>query len=228
MSTLMPALQAIGDVLVKIAAWIRDHSEVVKAAILGIAAAFLVVNGNAILMGINAAIAWFMATWPIALLVAAIALVAAGLYLLITHIKEVGRWFNQVAYDIAFHFLKVWFTIEHAASKMWKSVLEGAKHALGWIWDKLKAIGSVVLKVATFGMAGGASGGLQPAYAGGAGMAMRPSISNASSRSTSHRETNINGPINIHTQATDAQGIAKEIPGALRSNSLLDHADGGF
>jgi len=229
MSNLMPALQFMAQTLGKVAQWARDHSEVIKAGILGIAAAFLAVNGAAILMGINAAIAWFMATWPLVLLVAGIAAVAAGLYLLIKHIREVGHFFNEVALEIVFQMLKAFFTVEHAGAKMWKALLAGAKAALGWIGDKLKSIGNVVLKVATLGMAGGSTP--QPASAGAganASMAMRPSVANSShSTSTSTRETHI-GQITVQTQATDAKGIAKDIGGAVKSHGLVDQADGGM
>lgn len=140
LSALLPALSGLGKVLAAVSSWMSEHSEIVKAGILGIAAAFLVVNANAILMGINAAIAWFMATWPLALLVAGIALVAGGLYLLVTHFKEVGHWANETALNIVFHLLKAFFTVEHAAAKMWRGLKESAMAPLEWIWSKLKAI----------------------------------------------------------------------------------------
>lgn len=45
--------------------------------------------------------------------------------------------------------------------------------------------------------------------------------------STSTRETHI-GQITVQTQAQDAQGIARDIGGAVRSTNLADHADGGM
>ena len=138
--------------------------------------------------------------------------------------KDLGHFFSEVALLIVYELLRAFFAIEGAGAKMWKALMAGAKEVLGWIGDKLAKIGNIVLKVATLGMAGGAA---QPAYAGHAGMAMHPSISNSQANSTSTRETHI-GAIHIETKATDAKGIAAEIPGAIKSHGLVDQADGGF
>lgn len=226
LAVVMPALLAVGHALATVAAWAHEHGTVVKAIIVAVGAAFLFVGASALSMGIQAAIAWVMALSPINLIIGAIALVAGGLYLLVTHFKEVGHWGNQTAYDIAFHLLKAFFTIEHAGAKMWKALLEGAKHALGWISDKVKTIANFVFKVETLGLVktplfATAGGGTS------AGMAMHPSMSSHSS-STSTRQTHVTiGTIN--TKATDAQGFAADLPGAIKSHSsLVDQADGGF
>jgi len=138
--------------------------------------------------------------------------------------KDLGHFFSEVALLIVYELLRAFFVIEGAGAKMWKALLSGAKAALGWIGDKLAKIGSIVLKVATLGMAGN---GQEPAYAGHAGMAQHPSVSNSQSSSTSTRETHI-GAIHIETKATDAKGIAAELPGAIKSHGLVDQADGGF
>ncbi|KVZ26964.1 hypothetical protein WL14_00530 [Burkholderia cepacia] len=46
--------------------------------------------------------------------------------------------------------------------------------------------------------------------------AAAPAVSNSTSSSTTSNETNINGPITVHTQATDAAGIARDIGGAMK------------
>ena len=86
--------------------------------------------------------------------------------------------------------------------------------------------------------------GMQPAFAGApnagaaqsrpmapvsAGMALRPSsVSNSHSTTTVSRETHVSIGT-VTTQATDAQGLAKELPGAIKSrSSLVDNFDGGF
>jgi hypothetical protein len=45
-------------------------------------------------------------------------------------------------------------------------------------------------------------------------------VSSSTSTSTTTAETNINGPITIHTQATDAHGIARELGGAVARYSF--------
>ncbi|MDR3671790.1 MAG: hypothetical protein P4L36_13155 [Holophaga sp.] len=252
MAVLMPALLGLAGALAKVATWARDHSGTVKVALGAIAAGFVFLSAGAIAAGVSmvgswiassiaaitasaafiatgiaAAAAWVMALGPTTLIIAAIALVAGGLYLLVGHFKEVGHWANQTAYDIVFHFLKAFFMVEHAGARMWKALLAGAKEALGWIGNKLASIGNVVLKVSTLGMAGSTP---QPAFAGAgasAGMAMRPSVNNRSS-STSTRETHVTIGT-VTTKATDAQGLAAELPGAIKSqSSLVDMADGGM
>jgi len=140
--------------------------------------------------------------------------------------KDIGHFFSEAALLLVYELLRAFFVIEHAGAKMWKAMKKGAEEALNWIGDKLAKIGNVVLKVATLGMGGG---GQQPAFAGvgaSAGMAMRPSTSNSNSTSTSTRETHI-GAIHIETKATDAKGIAAELPGAIKSHGLSDQSDGG-
>ncbi|MCW3676215.1 phage tail tip lysozyme [Burkholderia cenocepacia] len=51
--------------------------------------------------------------------------------------------------------------------------------------------------------------------------AATPAVSNSTSTSTSTTETNINGPITVHTQATDAAGIARDIGGAMKRYSFV-------
>lgn len=48
-----------------------------------------------------------------------------------------------------------------------------------------------------------------------------PATSNTTTTSTTSNETNINGPITVQTQATDAAGIARDLGGALRRYSFV-------
>jgi hypothetical protein len=129
-----------------------------------------------------------------------------------------------------------------AGKAMWAGLKEAATEPLRWIEEKISKIVGMVTKVAS--MFGKAIVTAAVAVSGGAGApasASTPSIHTvlaqqgqaqqaAISRNTtnqSNRETHI-GQINVQTQATDAQGIAKDIGGAVRSRSLVDHADGGM
>ncbi|MFP3813080.1 hypothetical protein, partial [Bacillus sp. SIMBA_005] len=51
--------------------------------------------------------------------------------------------------------------------------------------------------------------------------AAAPAGGNTTTTSTSTTETNINGPITVHTQATDAAGVARDLGGALRRYSFV-------
>lgn len=54
----------------------------------------------------------------------------------------------------------------------------------------------------------------------------RNSTSNTTNTATS--EVNINGPINVQTQATDAKGVASGLAGALRNSLTVQQANGGL
>jgi hypothetical protein len=251
MGVLMPALLGMGKALTAISAWMAEHSDAVKAGILGIAAAFVAVNAQAIRLAIQSANTWATMLGPLDLIPIAIGVVVAGIALLIAHWKEVGHWFHEIGLDIVYWTALAFFDVTKAGAKMWKSLKESAMAPLNWIWEKLKAIVDIYKQEGNFiaavlhgnvkGAVGavkaavgdvGAVTGLTHAYAGvpaSAGMALRPSsISNSHATSTSTRQTTINGPINIQTQATDPQGIASGIGGAIKSHSLVDQADGGY
>lgn len=138
--------------------------------------------------------------------------------------QDIGHFFSQAALLLIYMLLKAFFMIEKAAARMWKSVKDGAMAALGWIADKLKSIGNIVLRVATLGAVG-----LGPQAAPAATAALHPAAFTARpSTHTSTRTTTI-GQITVQTQATDAQGIARDLPGAIQQRGgLVDQADGGF
>jgi hypothetical protein len=193
------------------------------------------------------------ATLGINWIVVAIEAAIVALYEMVKHWKDVRHWANETALDIVYHLALAFFKVEHAGAKMWNSLKTSAMAPLEWIWNKLKAIIDLAKQEGSFisailhGNVKGAVGaikaavgdvgsvtGLTHAYAGApaasAGMALRPSsISNSHATSTNHRETHI-GQITVQTQATDAQGIASGIGGAIKSHSLIDinQADGGF
>ena len=129
-----------------------------------------------------------------------------------------------------------------AGKAMWVGLREAAMEPLRWIEEKISKIVGMVTKVAS--MFGKAIVTAAVAVSGGAGApasASTPSIHTvlaqqgqaqqaAISRNTtnqSNRETHI-GQINVQTQATDARGIAQDIGGAVKSSSLVDHADRGM
>jgi len=252
MAVLMPALLAIGHALASAAAWAKEHPQIIKAALTGIGTALVFVSSAAITAGVSAAWAWVMALGPTNLIIGAIAVIAGGLYLLVTHFKEVGHWFHEIGLDIVYFLALAFFDIEKAGAKMWRGLKESAMAPLEWIWSKLKAIIDIYKQEGHFlsailhgdvkGAVGavkaavgdvGAVTGLTHAYAGAptasAGMALRPSsVSNNRSTTNSTRQTHVTiGTIN--TQAKDAQGLAQDLPGAIQSHSsLVDQFDGGF
>ena len=136
-AVLMPALQGLASVLAAVGNWAKDHVEEVKAGLLGIGAAFLVVNANAIVMGISAAWAWLMVTGPMLLVGAGIAMLVGGLYLLTTHIKDVGHWFHETALDIVYFMALAFFDIEKSGAKAWKALKKGFLGIFSGIWQAI-------------------------------------------------------------------------------------------
>lgn len=141
--------------------------------------------------------------------------------------KDLGHFFSEVALLIVYELLRAFFAIEGAGAKMWKAMKQAAMDALGWIADKLGKIANVVLRVTTLGQLGVEGGKMAYTPGGFAGMALHPAAGGGGSTSTRTSQTHI-GTIQIQTQATDAKGIAAELPGAMKSHGLVDQADGGF
>lgn len=81
-----------------------------------------------------------------------------------------------------------------------------SRHENGPAWDRRNAMGAVNMSRAARPRAGGATG----------------------SWGNSTSETNINGPINIVTQATDAEGIAKSIKPALGKYAMASQSNTGL
>lgn len=139
-----PAVQFAGQVLGVLAA----HGEIVKVALLGIAAAFavfqigqfvgmilLVVNAfraMAIQEGIMAAVNLVLGTselfafWPLLLLAAAIAAVIVVGYLLVTHWKQVSALAREVGTVVGGALARAWTTasaaVTHFAMNVWETV----------------------------------------------------------------------------------------------------------
>lgn len=161
--------------------------------------------------------------------------------------KDIGHLWGQMALLLIYELLRAFFMIEHAGANLWKGFKDAAKKALEWIWEKVKAIGKIILRVQTFGLLGGddakrtvdqkgfdetlarikAYNQENPVPKPSAAMAMKPSVFGDKSVNST-RETHI-GSITVQTQATDAQGIAKDMHGAIQQRGgLVDQADGGF
>lgn len=150
-----------------------------------------------------------------------------------------GRW--AVVGDL---FAGVVNSITGIWNDLWSGMRNTAANVLDWLSDKLgvvtglfKSIGSAISAVTsgaistTVNTNAGApiESALAAASPANAANSIAPSIANNSNSQSSNvsKEVHI-GEINVHTAATDAQGIASAVGPALRSESLVDHADGGF
>jgi len=75
----LPALKLLTDALFKIANWVREHPALIKAAFTAIGVVLAVLGYQMMLVAAKAAIMWLAITWPVALVVAAVALVVGAL-----------------------------------------------------------------------------------------------------------------------------------------------------
>jgi hypothetical protein len=79
---MLPGIKWLSEALTKVAQWAQQNPEVIKAVLLGIAAAALVMGQNAIIAGAKMFAGWVMATGGLILIPALIGAVIAGLALL--------------------------------------------------------------------------------------------------------------------------------------------------
>lgn len=118
--------------------------------------------------------------------------------------------------------------IAYALRSVWPSLPGGSQQntsMVGWLTNMRNATASYQQPPVT---------GVLPQVAGppsvdpGLGVATRPSPAGTDNSRTSSVETNVNGPINIHTSATDADGIARGIGGALQKYSYVPQVNAGL
>jgi len=193
-TALLPALAEVADITLKVTAYFRDHSGQAKI-LAGVVGGVLVVAVIAYTVNmIAAAAATIAATWPILAIIAAVALLAAGIFLLVTHFSQVtdflgGTWGTAISAAIAviFPFLGIplliighwkqiagfftgmWSGIESAARgffNAWSDIWNSIYAVVDWVWSKL--IKPVVDKISG---AIGAVKGAVGAVAGAAGKA---------------------------------------------------------
>ena len=119
-----------------------------------------------------------------------------------------------------------WFSSIFAAVA--DAIIAPFRTAFDWIANKWQAVksflgaGAEIDAGAAGGKvrAGGGSRGGTPvimAANGNAGQSLRPSVVNNSRGGDTHRNTQVSvGKVEVHTQATDAQGIARDIGGGLQ------------
>jgi hypothetical protein len=137
MAVLMPSLLAMGKALAALGAWAKDHGTIVKAVLVAVGTGFLFVGASALAAGVQAAIAWIMALGPLNLIIGAVAVLAGGLYLLISHIHEVGHWFHETALDIVYFMALAFFDIEKSGAKAWKAMKKGFLGIFSGIWQAI-------------------------------------------------------------------------------------------
>jgi hypothetical protein len=137
-------MDKIGPILKKVTEYFKTHKGVLIAVSAVIGGILLTVIGAYIVMMATAAIETIAATWPILLIIAAIALLVAGIILLVKHWQSIWGTIKDVALA-AWHFLdnNVIHPIVSAFTTAWDAISSAFMSVWNWIssnWPLLLAI----------------------------------------------------------------------------------------
>lgn len=214
---ILPALTAFVTWVGKAASWATENKDVVIGFFIGIAG---IITAMYLPAMISAAVATIAATWPLILMGAAIAGLAA---------------LFALAYDDVMNFIDgndsligVVIPAAIAAFKSLGDFVMGIWNGITAAWDafvgkimsgieKVKSAGKAVAGFFGFGDDGGGVAAGAAAVETAAGAPTNATSSAAISNSVGGKsETNVSiGEVKVQTQATDAQGISKDIGGSL-------------
>lgn len=130
-TVLIPKLEAVAKWVASVVQWFQKHKTVAEAVAVAIVSVLVVAIAAYTVSMASAAVATIAATWPILLIIAAVALLAVGIYELVTHWSTVWGAIKTAA-------LAVWHALETAWSATWNAI-----KAVGmWIWNNIfKPIG---------------------------------------------------------------------------------------
>lgn len=223
---MIPALQKGVEWLTIIVDWVSEHKDFVVGFFGAIAAVVAAVYLPAM---IAAAAATLAATWPIIAIGAAVVAAAAAFALLYDDIMNfidgndsfIGQIFEKypMVQAIVMGIIDAFKLMGSTLLGIFNMILDGWNMLFGGIMAGVSQIVSGVRSVGRFfGFGGGSStaaAGAQLASAGSSPLngTTSAAISNSSSGAS---ETNVPiGQITINTQATDAQGISREIGSSL-------------
>ena len=214
---ILPALTTFVEWVGKAASWARENKDVVIGFFIGIAG---IITAMYLPAMISAAVATVAATWPLILMGAAIAGVAALFALAYDDVMNfidgndslIGRVIPAAiaAFKALGDFVMgIWNGITAAWDAFVSKVMSGV--------DKVRNAGKAVAGFFGFGDDGGgvAAGAAAVSTAAGAPTNAMSSASISNSIG-GNRETNVSiGEVKVQTQATDANGISRDIGGSL-------------
>lgn len=214
---IIPALTKFVEWVGKAASWAIENKDVVIGFFIGIAG---IITAMYLPAMISAAVATIAATWPLILMGAAIAGLAALFALAYDDVMNfidgndslIGRVIPAAiaAFKALGDFVMgIWNGITAAWDAFVAKVMSGV--------DKVKSAGKAVAGFFGFGDDGGGVAAGAAAVSTAAGAPTNATSSAAISNSIGgKRETNVSiGEVKVQTQATDAQGISKDIGGSL-------------
>lgn len=218
------ALGAAFAAMVKAFAIAESIFTTVRTAIVGMRTAMLALNVA-------------MAANPIGAVVAAIAAAIAISYVLIQNWDKIKETAAKVWAAVAETIGGAWARLKEDAAQLWADIKGIFSGAVEWFsnlftavvnaivgkflaaFDKIKSGWDAIKKLLGFDEAAGTTGGLNYiGPLGGAEQAISPaSVSNSTSSYKSDTSVNI-GKVEVQTQATDAEGISRDIGRGLQNN----------
>lgn len=237
MSILIPALTAGVEWLTKIAAWAGEHKDFIVAFFTAIAT---VVTALYLPAMIKAAIATLAATWPLIAIGAAIAAVSAAFALAYDDIMNfidgndsfIGQIFDKypMIKDIVYGIMDAFTAMGAAVVAVWDGIVAAIMATVEAIKRGVNTVSSVAKAVGRFfGFGGDDVEEGRKAIAAADASPLNSVTSNSMSNSvaSSNRETNVQvGEVIVQTQATDADGISRDIGSSL--NDQLASLDNEF
>jgi hypothetical protein len=247
MSSFIPALTAGVEWLTKIVEWAGEHKDFIVGFFTAVAGIVTAIYLPAM---ISAAAATLAATWPLIAIGAAIAAVAAAFALAYDDIMNfidgndsfIGQIFEQypMIKQIVFAIINAFRLMGSTITIIWEGIVAAVKNAIATIMGAINTVKSVASKVGGFFSSKVEEGrnmtetgetldmgrtAIAKANASPYNATTSNSISN--SVASNKRETNVQvGEVVVQTQATDADGISRDIGGSL--NDQLASLDDEF
>ncbi len=140
-------LTKLGNAALDAFTWMSEHGDIVKAALIGIGVA---ITGMTVAMwAFNIAAMANPVVWIVLAIIAAVALLAAGIYLVVKHWDEIsaaaGRCWEAIQSffgGIGAWFKGIWDTVVSAVQSAWNAVVSVVQSAWNGIKSVFSAVGS--------------------------------------------------------------------------------------
>jgi hypothetical protein len=236
MTALIPALTVAVEWLTTLVNWAGEHSDLIVGFFAAVAAIVTAVYLPAM---ISAAAATLAATWPLLAIIAVIGLVAAAFALVYDDVMNfidgndslIGQIFENypLIKDLVFGIIDAFKLMGTVVAGVWEMIVLGFKQMVAFVSAGIEQIANGVKKVAGFfGLGSGPdiSVGQQAlAQANASPLNATTSAAISNTVASSSREVNV-GEVVVNTQATDAQGVARDVRGSLAEQ--LEQMDNEF
>lgn len=138
-------LTKLGDAALSVFTWMSEHGDIVKAALIGIGIAITAMT--VAMWAFNIAAMANPVVWIVLAIIAAVALLAAGIYLLVKNWDAVsaaaGACWNAIKgffAGVGEWFANIWNTIVTAAQNAWNGIASAAQGA----WNGIKSLFSAI------------------------------------------------------------------------------------